>query len=292
MVRSRGRRSPGYVIRARRPRRRWALPLLAALAAAVAAAVLLAPGRAASPSEVRAPVTAAILRQVTQIPEATWDAAGARDATPPAWVRGTTAAGRPAVLFVSAETCQLCAAERWPLIAALARFGAFQGLQSTRLAPGGKDAKGTQPPLTFTFYGATYVSPYIHLQARETTGTIRARSGGYRPLQPLGPAQQALLARDDAPPYFAGSGSIPFLLVGAHYAWQGTAVSPQLLQGSEAAIAASLPAGRGAAAQAILRNGNEIAAAICAADGGQPTEVCSSSGVATAGTFLPIAPSP
>ncbi|HSR26568.1 MAG TPA: DUF929 family protein, partial [Candidatus Eisenbacteria bacterium] len=38
--------------------------------------------------------------------------------------------GRPEVLYVGAEYCPYCAAERWPLIVALSRFGTFSGVRA------------------------------------------------------------------------------------------------------------------------------------------------------------------
>ena len=51
--------------------------------------------------------------------------------TPPTVLSGQpplTVGGKPEVLFVGAEYCPFCAAERWPLIVALARFGRFTAL--------------------------------------------------------------------------------------------------------------------------------------------------------------------
>src|SRR5205823_15010475 len=36
--------------------------------------------------------------------------------------------GKPEVLYIGAEYCPFCAAERWSLVYALARFGTFKGL--------------------------------------------------------------------------------------------------------------------------------------------------------------------
>ena len=43
--------------------------------------------------------------------------------------------GKPEVLFVGAEYCPFCAAERWPLIVALSRFGHFGALHNMQSAP-------------------------------------------------------------------------------------------------------------------------------------------------------------
>ena len=42
-----------------------------------------------------------------------------------------TADGKPEVLYVGAEYCPFCAAERWPVVVALSRFGTWSGLSAT-----------------------------------------------------------------------------------------------------------------------------------------------------------------
>ena len=61
------------------------------------------------------------------------------------------------ILFVGAEFCPYCAAQRWPLIIALSRFGTFSGLQTTT------SSSSIEYPntITFTFRSATFTSQYI-----------------------------------------------------------------------------------------------------------------------------------
>ena len=40
-----------------------------------------------------------------------------------------TSDGKPLVVYIGAEYCPFCAAERWPMVVALSRFGTFSGLQ-------------------------------------------------------------------------------------------------------------------------------------------------------------------
>jgi hypothetical protein len=170
------------------------------------------------------------------------------------------------------------------MITAFARFGTLSGLTYTSSATNDPTFPGTP---TFSFYGSKYTSPYIDLQTVETTTNVPA-GNGYTPLQNPTLAQQALFAKYDGPPYFQGSGSIPFVLVGGKYAWQGASYSPGLLTGTDQAhIAATLALGTAPAAQAIIANANEISAAICAVDGDQPAAVCNSSGVKAAAATLP-----
>jgi hypothetical protein len=90
-----------------------------------------------------APVTPAVtspavLAALSTVPESTFDAVGVTVAgttlTAPHLVAGPapfTVGGKPDVLFVGAEFCPFCAAERWPMVVALARFGRFTELHDS-----------------------------------------------------------------------------------------------------------------------------------------------------------------
>lgn len=285
---------------ARRPARRgnpWTLPAVAAaVAVIVVVAIIRGLGTGGGAAAANAPVPADVLQQLTQIPAATWDAAGTQGAIMPTFVGGaaaatgsasaTAAAGKPTVLYIGAEYCPFCAAERWSMVTALARFGTFQGLEYSHSAS--NDNYPNTP--TFTFYGSTYASPYIDFQPVETLTNVPGGPNGYTNLQTPTAAQQALLQKYNAAPYFSTqqAGHIPFLLVGEKYAWVGSAFSPQTLDGStQAKIAAGLAAGTSPVAQAILANANMIAASICAVDGAQPASVCGSGAVAPVIKALP-----
>ena len=107
-------------------------------------------------------------------------------------------AGKPEVLFVGADYCPFCAAERWPLIVALARFGHFttlHNMQSAQLSV----FPGIQ---TFSFVGTAYSSPYLTFSGVElysdsidADGRLhpdrhphRLAGGGHGPLRPRVPA--------------------------------------------------------------------------------------------------------
>lgn len=80
--------------------------------------------------------------------------------------------GLPEVLYVGAEYCPYCAAERWALVVALSRFGTFQNLQLARSAA--DDVYPSTP--TFSFYGATYQSPYLEFRAVELQSSARVEA--------------------------------------------------------------------------------------------------------------------
>jgi hypothetical protein len=262
----------------------WMLPALAlALAVVIAGAVVLhrqridAPGGASAQTSEAVP--ADLLHELTAIPEQAFDAVGASGGALPVLVGPPRPAAGPAVvLYVGAEFCPYCAALRWPVVVGLARFGRFTGLAlSTSSAT---DIFPRTP--TFTFLDARLQSDQVRLETVELSGNIQDATGRYPPLQSLTPAQEALVRRLDP------RGQIPFLLVGGRYLWLGSPLSPALLQGADwRAVAAELPAGRTAAARAILAEANKIAAAVCAVDGNAPAAVCHSAGVQEAAKTLP-----
>ncbi len=260
----------------------WLGWVLVAVAMAVVGTVALAVShRRAARQEAqavpleRAPVSGAIMRDFESISSAAWEHAGTTGAKTPIFVGGSNVAGgKPVVLYIGAGYCPYCAAARWSVIASLSRFGTFSGLSLDRSSA--VDVYPSTP--TFSFHGSRYTSPYIELQTVELESNVLELDGRYQPLDTPTPAQDSLIRTYDQPPYVPAQdrGAIPFILVGGRYMWSGSPYSPGLLgHGDQAAIAATLPAGSGAAAQAILANGNEITAAVCAVDGGQPTDVCS-----------------
>ncbi len=120
--------------------------LLAAGAVAVVVAVVVAfvvvkvstgPRAAASGGASNGPTGAAlaqVVSEVTSVPAATLDAVGTGSGVTgtPQPVSGPplTSGGKPEVLYIGAEYCPFCAAERWAAIVALSRFGTFSGLRT------------------------------------------------------------------------------------------------------------------------------------------------------------------
>jgi len=122
--------------------------------------------------------------------------------------------GKPEILYMGAEYCPFCAAERWALVMALSKFGTFTGLRGTT-----SSAIDTNPSTpTFSFYGSTYKSPYISFVPVELeTNTYSASLGGYPTLQTPTSSQNALMAKWDVAPYTTEDGSIPFVYLNGKY---------------------------------------------------------------------------
>jgi hypothetical protein len=87
-----------------------------------------------------------------------------------------TANGKPLVVYVGAEYCPYCAAERWAAVIALSRFGTFSGLGQTH-----SSSTDVYPnTATLSFHGASYTSQYLQFQGVETQSN-QPQGTGYAP---------------------------------------------------------------------------------------------------------------
>lgn len=239
-----------------------------------------------NPSSTTGGATAAkIVADLTSIPQATFDAVGvgssATSALPRKVEGGTlsTVDGLPKVLYIGAEYCPYCAMERWSLIAALARFGTFEGLELST-----SPAEQTIDPVpTLTFLNAKYTSTLLHFTAYETKDTKG------QPLQTPSAEDQTAFTKLNS------QGSIPFTLYGGTGYDIGATYDESLLmtQGSfmqdktAAEINSALADPKSEIAQAVLGSANIKTAYLCTLTGGKPAAVCTSPGVKAAAAKLP-----
>jgi thiol-disulfide isomerase/thioredoxin len=199
-------------------------------------------------------------------------------------------AGKPVVVYVGAEFCPFCAAERWAAVMALSRFGTFAHLGETH-----SSTSDVYPgTVTFSFYRSRYTSRYLVFDPTETNTNQPAPGGGYTALQPLTGLAQKVFSKYDAPPFVPSSseGSIPFYDFGNKVLVSGASYSPQVLQGLTAQqVAGDLSDPKSPVAQSIVGTANYLAAAICSITSGQPCSVCTQPYVAKAaramGTTIP-----
>ncbi|MDT4893222.1 MAG: hypothetical protein QOE97_2257 [Pseudonocardiales bacterium] len=267
-------------------RRRLFITLSPIVAVVVVVAVLIgarlgsASGSPASGQSVT-PASAAVVGEVTAVPATVLNTVGAGSVTTlPTAITGTplTAAnGQPQILYVGAEYCPYCAAERWGVVVALSRFGTFANLGATASSP----SDVYPSTATFTFHGASYTSSQLAFSAVETQSN-QVVNGSYTPLDTLSAADQALMTKYDP------SGGIPFIDIGGKFLISGASYSPAVLQGkTQAQIAAALTDPTSAIAKAIDGTANVITAAVCASTGNQPASVCTAPGVVAAAARLP-----
>jgi hypothetical protein len=190
--------------------------------------------------------------------------------------------GKPRVLYVGAEYCPFCAAQRWAVAVALDRFGTWSGLGQTNSSA--SDVYPGTP--TLSFHGATLTNSHISFTGIETTtNQPLAGGGGYQQLDTLSPADAALVSKFNAAPYVPSSsaGSIPFIDIGGSYVSSGASYTPQLLANkTQAQVAAALLNPQDPIAQAVGGAANGLTAAICRTTGSQPAAVCTAAGVQAA----------
>ena len=228
------------------------------------------------------PVPVAVMDPVSHVPQSAFDAVGAPaglaapKATPRSTAPLTAAGGKPLVVYVGAEYCPFCAAERWPLVVALSRFGTFTNLKVTHSGPAPEVYPNTR---TFSFLGATYSSPYLAFSSVETEGNEPV-NGSYPKLETPTDLQKQLVVTYDKPPYTSSTGGIPFLDYGNRYILSGASYNPQVLSGlTESQIAEALSDPTQVQAEAIDGTANIITAALCQLTGDQPATVCATPGV-------------
>ena len=231
------------------------------LAVAVALVSIGLTATPARPVASESQASSAVVRQVTTVPAAVLSRVSQGQAiTPLQAVRTSgpplTIGGKPAIVFVSEESCPFCAAERWSVAVALSHFGSWNHLGSTR-----SSATDVYPDTaTLSFRTAAYQSRELTLRTTEL-----ADNAG-RPLQAQTPLDTRLIDAFDVPPYVNNadqSGAVPFLDIANRYILAGAQYNPQILAGLSASqIAGQLSNPSSPVAQAIDGSAQVIVAAI------------------------------
>ena len=256
-------------------RRRLVIAVSAVVAVVVVVAGLvlasiLAPKKSAGGST---PLDAAVYATLTGVPLATFDAIGAGQgaSNPPKAISAPalTADNKPRVLYVGAEYCPYCAAERWPFVVAMARFGQFSGLQATTSGAAPEVSPNTP---TLSFHGASYTSQYLSFTGVET------QTNTHQPLDTLSADDQKLFDT------YNSGGGIPWIDYGGKAASGGASIDAGLLAGkTQAEVATAIADPSTPLSKAVLGSANTITAQLCQLTANQPTAVCTSSGVTAAG---------
>ncbi|MGP0030244.1 MAG: DUF929 family protein [Acidimicrobiales bacterium] len=236
------------------------------------------------------PAPVSIIAPLTHVPTTTADAVGATatgipltplraTGSPALWeVPGGGGAAKPVVFFYGAEFAPYAAAERWPVIVALSRFGTIWpvGLMQS------SDSVAFAGTSTFTFWHTRYASPFIDLQAVERYSALNPTGNGYTTLETPTSRQAAAVAVYDAP-----DTTFPLLDVANRYVLTGSSFSPSVLAGlSQAQIVSDLAIPTSPVTEAIVASANEISAAICTVTNDRPASVCHARGVLAAGAKL------
>lgn len=226
-----------------------------------------------------------VVTAVSSVPAAVLDQVGAGSGvTPPKHLDAPalTTDGKPRVLYVGAEYCPYCAAERWAVVVAMSRFGTYSGLGET--ASAAQDVFPSTP--TLSFHGSSYTSQTVAFTGVETESNEVAGSG-YAPLDSLSPADEQLFSTYNAPPYVESGGSIPFVDIGGTYLISGASFTPQVLQGmTHEQVAVALADPTSPVAKSVDGAANVVTAAVCTTTKQLPAAVCGSAGVQAAARTL------
>ena len=232
-------------------------------------------------------LSASAARDVTSVPASTLNtvgigsvpnfmASGEGGAPPITKISDTplTSGGKPEMLYIGAEFCPFCAAERWAMAIALSRFGTLSPLRGIHSS--GSDTDPNTP--TLTFYQSTYTSPYLVFTPIENETVTHAT------LQNPTSAQMALWQKYDS----SGNGlGYPFIDFGNKYVIKLPSYDPGVLAGlTWSQVAAALHSPSSPVAQGADGAANLITAAICKMTNGQPGSVCTAPGVVTASKSL------
>jgi len=234
---------------------------------------------------------------VAAVPGSVYDAVGVTSPDSPVTpLRATTKAGdapmwmatvnngppEPVVFFYGAEFAPYPAAERWPLVLALSRFGTFKRLGVVQSSTTTAFANLS----TFTFYSDYYTSRYVILEPVERYGSLNPTGARYLSLQTPDARQRAAIAD-----YASSPTTFPLLDVANRWVLNDASFSPSVLMGlSQDQIAGDLSTPASPLTQAVISSANEITASICAVDGQKPGNVCESRGVLAADQALKITP--
>jgi hypothetical protein len=204
-----------------------------------------------------------------------------------------TSGGKPEILYIGAEYCPFCAAQRWSMIVALSRFGTFTGLSTVHSSS--TDSYPNTP--TWTFHGSTYTSQYITFVPVETLTNERQGNSSntntpYVTLDNPTSAENTLMATyDPGNPSQGLGGAIPFIDLGNKYVQVGNLppYGPQLLTGkSWSQIAAALSQPTSAIAVGADASANYMTAGICSLTNNQPSTACTPAIQALEKKFAPV----
>ena len=260
MSKPRGARRPQTQPRGRNPSSFWRGPwpiagTLAGIVLLVVAFILIS--RAQTPSSPTASpnptADPTVVAELAHISSALSDAVGTGGAANPQTRTTTTTLlrgqdGKPEVLYIGAEWCPYCAAERWSMVVALSRFGTFQNLHFTTSSS--SDVFPNTPTLSFT--GSTYQGAYLDFDPADLETRDR------KPLRVLTAQETQVWQTYDA------AGDIPFVDIANRYTTIGQGVPANLLQGMTwQQIGGALSNPNSPVTRAVVGNANWLTAAIC-----------------------------
>ena len=280
---SRGQQRRREMKRARRPWWRGPAPLIGTvIVVLVLIGIFIAvanQGSSRASAHIGQPAAATIVRAVTTVSPSVIATVGTGNLPDPyRAISGPapTTPGRTQVLYIGAEFCPYCAADRWSLVNALSRFGTFSNLHYMRSAVDDGNIA------TFTFYGSRYSSPYLSFVP------IENEDRNANQLQSLTREQQQILST-------LGHNGYPFVDIAGQYASANDGPNarpggydPSVLSRKDwSQIAGALSNAHDPITQGIIGNANYLTAAICTATHQQPARTCNTATIRFIEQLLP-----
>jgi thiol-disulfide isomerase/thioredoxin len=265
----------GDVKKARRRRNIITIVVIAVLAVSIVAGIVLLTPHTPQDPHIGQQISTAMYDQLAGVSNSTLAAVrGGQGVASMTTINGSplrTPDGKPEFFYVGADYCPYCAAERWPMIVALLKFGTFT-VYPTYMMSSSTDVNPNTP--TFSFYGSKYQSNYISFVGVETSDRDQ------NTLQTLTSDQQNIVNNYDC--YNHQCGSLAFIDIYNKWVMNtqssaGSQFSPSVLDGvgNWTAIGSLINNPQSAVAQAVDGAANYLIAAICDVDGGSPSSVCS-----------------
>jgi hypothetical protein len=250
--------------------------VLAVIAAIVAVKLGQSSGKTAFPA-----APASLVSSVTSVPTGTLNSVGGGGVDPltpiPANAklpapRPLTSGGKPEFIYLGAEYCPYCAAERWAIVNALSRFGTWSGLGEME-----SSATDVYPDThTFSFRNAHLSSRYVTFYSAEL------QNRDHKNLQTPNATALRLAVR-----LYGNGFGYPFLDIANLYADDGAQYLPSVLHGlTWTQIATDMQNSTGTVGRSVDGAANTLTAAICQATGGKPANVCSAAAVVKAQSLL------
>jgi hypothetical protein len=264
-----GRGDPPDATATHRRRYVWGGVALAGVLVVVAVIVGIGESGGGSAAAPRTPLPAGLQNRLTHVAladlvAASTSTAGAAQLLPAQALHGAalTEGGRPELLYIGAESCGPCAAERWAMVVGLSQFGTFNNLSQTSSAV----VDGSLA--TFSFFGSTFSSRYLTFTAVETT-TNQPRRSSYQKLENPTAAEASLWTSVSG-----GHPTLPFIDIGGKYLLNGSQYRDTSMEGLSFTAVAATVGSSNILGTAIDASAGAFVKYLCGVTGQQPASTC------------------